>query len=139
MGSYKHIEKCVGEYIATHYTSPIEVGVGNNPGAAGIIQAAGVPVRCTDLRERIVPEGVVFRTDDVFEPDLSFYWGADVVYAIRPAIEMLPPLIALAENLGCDLLVYHLGFETYGNGGETIDCGVLLHRYVRGSEPVKKR
>ena len=139
MGSYKHIEKCVGEYIATHYASPVEVGVGNNPGAAGIIQAAGVPVRCTDIRDRIVPEGVVFRTDDVFEPDLSFYDGADVVYAIRPAIEMLPPLIALAEKLGCDLLVYHLGFETYGNGGEIIDCGVLLHQYVRGSEPVKER
>ncbi len=138
MGSYKHVEKCVGEYIAAHYTSPVEVGVGNNPDAAGVIHAAGISVRCTDIRKRIVPEGVVFRIDDVFEPDLSIYYGADVVYAIRPAIEMLPPLIALAKNLGCDLLVYHLGFETYENGGERIDCGVLLHRYVRGSEPVKK-
>lgn len=138
MGSYKHIENRVGEYITTHYTSPVEVGVGNNPGAVGVIRAAGVPVRCTDIRERIVPEGVVFRIDDVFEPDLSFYQGADVVYAIRPAIEMLPPLITLAQRLGCELLVYHLGFETYGNGGEMIDCGVLLHRYVRGSEPVKE-
>lgn len=139
MGSYKRIEKCVGDYIASHYRGPVEVGVGNNPGAAELIHAAGIPVRCTDIRERIVPEGVVFRIDDVFEPDLSIYSGADVIYAIRPAIEMLPPLIALAQRLGCDLLVYHLGFETYENGGETIDCGVLLHRYVRGSEPVKER
>ena len=138
MGSYKHIEKCVGEYIATHYASPVEVGVGNNPGAAEVIHAAGLPARCTDIRERIVPEGVIFRIDDVFEPLLSFYHGADVVYAIRPAIEMIPPLMDLAEHLGCDLLVYHLGFEAYGTGGETIDCGVLLHRYVRRSEPVKE-
>jgi uncharacterized UPF0146 family protein len=138
MGSYKHIENCVGRYIAGHYASPVEVGVGNNPGAAAVIHAAGIPVRCTDIRDRTVPEGIRFRVDDVFEPDVSFYEGADAVYAIRPAIEMVPPLIALAERLGCDLLVYHLGFETYGNGGERIDCGVVLHRYVRGSEPVKE-
>ncbi len=138
MGSYKHIENCVGEFIATHYASPVEVGVGNNPGAAGIIHEAGIPVRCTDIRDRAVPEGILFRIDDVFEPDFPFYQGADVIYAIRPAIEMVPPLIALAERLGCDLLVYHLGFETYKNGGERIDCGVILHRYVRGSEPVKE-
>jgi len=139
MGSYKRIEKCVGEYIATQYASPVEVGVGNNPGAAEVIRAAGIPVRCTDIRDRTVPEGILFCIDDVFEPDLSIYHEADVIYAIRPAIEMLPPLITLAERLGCDLLVYHLGFETYENGGERIDCGVLLHRYVRGSEPVKER
>jgi uncharacterized UPF0146 family protein len=138
MGSYKHIETCVGTYIAGHYASPVEVGVGRNPGAAETIRAAGIPVRCTDVKALDLPEGITFRIDDVFEPDLPFYAGADVIYAIRPAIEMVPSLIALAERLGCDLLVYHLGFETYENGGESIDCGVLLHRYVKGSEPVKK-
>ncbi|MDD1693338.1 MAG: hypothetical protein LUQ71_01305 [Methanoregula sp.] len=138
MGSYKHIETCVGRYIAGHYTSAVEVGVGRNPDAAEIIHAAGIPVRCTDVRALSLPEGIVFTIDDVFEPDLSFYQGADVIYAIRPAVEMVPSLISLAERAGCDLLVYHMGFEIYGNGGERIDCGVLLHRYVRGSKPVKQ-
>ena len=44
---------------------------------------------------------------------------------------------ALARAINCDLLVYHLGFEVYENGGERIDCGVLLHRYVTASETVK--
>jgi len=138
MGSYKHIENCVGRYIAGHYRNAIEVGVGRNPDAAEIIHAAGIPIRCTDVKTFNLPEGLAFIIDDVFEPDLPFYQGADVIYAIRPAVEMVPSLIALAEQIGCDLLVYHLGFETYGNGGETIDCGVLLHRYVRGSKPVKQ-
>jgi uncharacterized protein len=138
MGSYKHIENCVGRYIAGHYRNPVEVGVGRNPNAAAIVHAAGIPIRCTDVKDLVLPEGIVYAVDDVFEPDIAFYRGADVIYAIRPAIEMVPSLIALAETIGCDLLVYHLGFETYGNGGETIDCGVLLHRYVRGSEPVKE-
>jgi uncharacterized protein len=138
MGSYKHIENCVGRYIAGHYRNAVEVGVGRNPDAAAIIHAAGIPVRCTDVRAFMLPDSIAFAVDDVFEPDITFYQGADVIYAIRPAIEMVPALIALAERLRCDLVVYHLGFETYGNGGETIDCGVLLHRYVRGSEPVKE-
>jgi uncharacterized protein len=138
MGSYKHIETCIGGYIAGHYSRPVEIGIGRNPGAAVVIQAAGIPVRCTDVRGLVLPDGISFALDDVFEPDLRFYTGADVIYAIRPALEMVPPLIALARRIGCDLLVYHLGFECYRDGGETIDCGVLLHRYVRRSEPVEQ-
>ena len=137
MGSYKHIETCVGKYISEHYTSAVEVGVGNNPGAALLIHEAGIPVSCTDIRERDVPRGIGFIIDDIFAPDLPVYTGAGVIYAIRPAEEMIPPLIALAEKIGCDLLVYHLGFESYGDGGEKIDCGVILHRYYR-SEPVEQ-
>ena len=51
---------------------------------------------------------------------------------------MIPPLLTLARAINSDLLVYHLGFETYANGGERIDCGVLLHRYVTASEPIKQ-
>ena len=138
MGSYKHIETCIGRYIAHHYSSPVEVGIGRTPDAAVIIHAAGIPVRCTDVRSFVLPDGITFALDDVFEPDFHFYTGADVIYAIRPAIEMIPPLIALARRIGCDLLVYHLGFERYGDGGEPIDCGVLLHRYFRQSEPVEQ-
>ena len=138
MGSYKHIENCVGRYIVGHYRNPVEVGIGRNLDAAAIVRAAGIPIRCTDVRTLELPEGIVYAVDDVFEPDIPFYRGADVIYSIRPAVEMVPALIALAGRIGCDLLVYHLGFETYGDGGETIDCGVLLHRYVRGSEPVKE-
>jgi len=139
MDSYKHIETSIGDYIAGHYATVVEIGVGNNPGAASIIHAAGIPIRCTDIRLRDLPAGMAFVIDDVFEPDLSIYAGADLIYAIRPAIEMMAPLIALAKRADCDLLVYHLGFEFYESGGDRIDCGVILHRYVRGSEPVKER
>jgi hypothetical protein len=139
MGSYKHIETCIGEYIAKHYTYAIEVGIGENTEAARILLNAGTRVRCTDVKDREVPEWLYFTSDDIFSPDISLYKGADVIYAIRPAIEMIPPLLELAQTINCDLIVYHLGFECYGNGGEKIDCGVLLHRYFKASEPVKQR
>jgi uncharacterized UPF0146 family protein len=81
------------------------------------------------------PKDLAFIIDDVFSPDISRYEGADIIYAIRPAIEMIPPLITLAQRVNCDLIVYHLGFESYGNGGEIIDCGVILYRYFRRQNP----
>jgi hypothetical protein len=51
---------------------------------------------------------------------------------------MIPPLISLAGRINCDLLVYHLGFELFGNGGEKIECGVLLHRYYKGQGALKQ-
>ena len=139
MGSYKHIETCIGEYIAKHYTNTVEVGIGKNTEVARILLNAGIRVRCTDVKECGVPGWLCFTIDDVFSPDISLYKGADIIYAIRPAVEMIHPLLALARTINCDLIVYHLGFECYGNGGEKIDCGVLLHRYFRASEPVKQR
>ena len=138
MGSYKHIEHAVGEYIAARYSRAIEAGIGNNTDAAELVAGAGALKGCTDIRPLTLPPSLNFHQDDIFDPDMSHYRGADVIFAIRPAIEMLPPLIRIASEADCDLVVYHLGFEQYGDGGEKIDCGVLLHRYRKRSEPVKE-
>jgi uncharacterized UPF0146 family protein len=132
MCRYKHIERSIGEYIAGRYRRAVEVGIGNNPEAARLIKAAGALMLCTDIRPGIRHDGLAVVTDDVFEPDLRLYEGADLIYAVRPGVEMVPPLIALARRVNSDLLVYHLGCEIYGDGGEVVDCGpVLLHRYHR--------
>jgi hypothetical protein len=135
MGDYKHIEKSIGKYIASHYTRAIEVGIGRNEEAALIVRNAGVLVRCTDVKPLEIPDNLPFSQDDIFSPDITLYTGAEVVYAIRPAIEMIPPLISLAKRINADLVVYHLGFESYENGGEIIDCGVLLHLYHIRQKP----
>ena len=138
MGEYKHIEKCVGTYIAAHYDSAVEIGIGRNMTAAEILYHAGKRIRCTDITTMISDSDLVVIADDVFEPDMGIYEGSDVIYAIRPAIEMVPPMISLAKRINADLLVYHLGFELYGDGGETVDCGVLLHRYHKRQNPSKR-
>jgi uncharacterized protein len=135
MGDYKHIEKCIGNYIASHYARAIEVGIGWNEEAAIIVSSRGALMRCTDVKEIAISPGLPFLQDDIYSPDDSLYTGAEVVYAIRPAPEMIPPLIELAERINADLIVYHLGFESFGNGGEKIDCGVLLHRYHMRQKP----
>jgi len=135
MGDYKHIETCIGIYIATHYSRAIEVGIGRNEEAARIVNNAGTLIRCTDEKPLSLSGGLSFSQDDIFSPDVSLYTGAEVIYTIRPAVEMVPPLLLLAQRINADLLVYHLGFESYEGGGELIDCGVILHQYHRRQNP----
>jgi len=135
MGDYKHIETCIGKYIASHYTRAIEIGIGRNEEAAKIVSSTGALIRCTDVKVFELSGSLPFFLDDIFSPDDSLYTGAEVIYAIRPAPEMIPPLIRLAERINADLIVYHLGFESYDNGGKIIDCGVLLHQYHMRQKP----
>ncbi len=130
---YNQIETAVGTYIRDQYHRAVEVGFGGKTIAAEIIMAAGIPVLCTDVHpypDTPVPSVV----DDVFTPTLSLYTGADVIYAIRPGTEIIPPLMDLARRINADLIVYHLGFELYENGGERIFVeNILLHRYIRAA------
>jgi len=130
-GPIKQIERTVGAYVGARYGSAVEVGCGSNTTAAETARAAGCRVRAVDIRP--CETGTIpFARDDVFAPDLALYRGADVIYAVRPGVEMVPPLIALARTCGCDLLVYHLGDEVWLGGGERIATGgVVLHRYHR--------
>jgi uncharacterized UPF0146 family protein len=131
MVGYKRIENCIGRYIAKHYRNPVEVGVGNNFTTAEYIVSMGISNRCTDLKPQTAPCGIQFIQDDIFSPNTILYHKADLLYSVRPAAEMVPPMMDLARDINCDLLVYHLGFEYYGDGGELIDCGVILHRYYK--------
>lgn len=132
-GPIKQIERTVGAYVGARYGSAVEVGCGSNTTAAETALAAGCRVRAVDIRPCETGE-IPFARDDVFAPDLALYRGADVIYAVRPGVEMVPPLIALAEACGCDLLVYHLGDEVWLGGGERIAAGgVVLHRYYRAA------
>ncbi len=126
------IETTVGTWLVSQgYQKAVEVGFGGKTVAAELLRDSGIPVLCTDIHEypnSPVPSVV----DDCIEPDFSLYEGADLIYTIRPGIEIVPALIRLAEMVNADLIIYHLGFEVYLDGGERIPtAGLVLHRYVR--------
>jgi uncharacterized UPF0146 family protein len=137
MRTYKHIELNIAAFIASRYHNVIEIGIGNNNSVASLLAQKGVKVRATDIKSVTPVLGVSLHQDDIFSPKRALYHGADLIYAIRPGIEMVPPMIDLAAYIGCDLLIYHLGNEIYGHGGEIIDCGVILHRYYAVQNPSK--
>jgi hypothetical protein len=129
-GRIKQIERAVGAYVGARYGTAVEIGCGANLVAAETARAAGCRVRAVDLRP-CATGAIPFARDDVFAPDLELYRGTAVIYSVRPGIEMVPALVAIARACDCDLLVYHLGDEIWLDGGERILAGdgVLLHRY----------
>ncbi|KAF1078700.1 UPF0146 family protein [Methanogenium sp. MK-MG] len=129
MGGYKHIEEHFSRYIIGNYQSATEVGVGRNFSVADALARAGVTVKTTDILPQQPPEGIPFLLDDVCSPDTACYRGTALIYAVRPGIEMVPCIIALARSVNADCIIYHLGDEIYERGGRIIDCGVVLHQY----------
>jgi len=129
MGGYKHIEECIFNYISKKYQDVVEIGIGNNFEVASCLLKAGLKVLGTDVVQKSNNPPVPFAVDDIFEPETGLYMGADLLYAIRPGPEMVPPAIDLAKKINCDLLVYHLGNEIYGDGGRIVDCDIVLHCY----------
>jgi hypothetical protein len=71
MDEYKHIETCIGRYIADNYLHAVEVGIGKNTVAAQILSRAGILLRSTDVKKMPVPDDLAFIIDDVFSPDIS--------------------------------------------------------------------
>ncbi|MBN2734829.1 MAG: hypothetical protein JXQ82_08250 [Methanomicrobiaceae archaeon] len=133
MKNHKSIEEAFYGYLKSYSkkTRIIEAGIGKNPHIAQKLKDEGYDIRACDIKENLPDCGILIKTDDIFEPDLNFYKGADLIYSVRPGIEMIPPLIAIAKNVKAELIVYHLGNEIYENGGEIINCGVILHRYYK--------
>lgn len=130
MVNYKSIEERIADYIAEHYRSAVEVGIGRNTVVSEILAERSVDIRATDIKEcRECRVG--FTKDDITSPDISIYEDRELIYSIRPGVEMVPDLIRTAKAAGADLIVYHLGNEIFESGGEIIDCGVILHRYYK--------
>ncbi|NLO78320.1 MAG: hypothetical protein GX097_07520 [Methanomicrobiales archaeon] len=129
MENHKHIEDRFSRFIIETYRSAIEIGVGRNFTTAEFAVRAGVTVKTTDLFPQQPPEDVLFLRDDVCAPDTAWYEGTELIYAVRPGIEMVPCIIALAQSVNADCIIYHLGNEIYERGGRIIDCGVVLHQY----------
>jgi len=92
-------------YIARNYRGRVvEVGVGYYSQVAGLLAAQGLQVTLTDREERLVA-GLKVEKDDIFSPRLELYRGAELIYSIRPPLEMQLAMGDLAVKVGADVLV----------------------------------
>jgi uncharacterized UPF0146 family protein len=89
----------------------VEVGIGNRTAVASALLAAGVAVTATDIRERTVPDGVTFVRDDVTDPALGVYDGADAIYALNCPPELHRSIATLARRVGADCHFTTLGAD----------------------------
>ena len=92
-------------YIARNYRGKVvEVGVGYYSDVAGLLVAQGLQVILTDREERLVA-GLKVEKDDIFSPRLELYRGAEMIYSIRPPLEMQLAMGVVAKEVGADVLI----------------------------------
>ena len=91
--------------------SVVEVGIGNRTAVSSALLAADVAVTATDIRERTVPDGVTFVQDDVTDPTLDVYDGADAIYALNCPPELHRSIAMLARRVDADCHFTTLGAD----------------------------
>jgi uncharacterized UPF0146 family protein len=118
--TYRRVEELV-EYIANKYRRSAEIGIGHFPDLAFALIAKGAEVFATD----IIPfsyKGLRVVVDDVTAPDISLFYGVDLIYSMRPPPELIFYMDRLAARLSAALIVKPLSSE-FVDGRETVRHG----------------
>ena len=108
------------EYIANTYTSAAEIGIGSFPDVGFALQEKGLQVFATDIKP-IHYDGMKICRDDITNPDLTLYRGFELIYSIRPPLEMLPYMKLVAKEMNADMIIKPLSSEY--PGGQLIHGG----------------
>lgn len=101
------------DYIVSGYDSAVEIGIGHYPDVGLALLKKGIHVFATD----IIPfhhDGIEIFVDDISHPDLSLYSGIQIMYAIRPPLELVPYMKRVAKEVNADLIVKLLSSECPG-------------------------
>lgn len=116
----------IAEWISQSYRVAdkiVEVGVGEVPCVLAELRERlpDCKLVATDVQEVPVPEGVRFVLDDVTQPELSVYGGADLIFSLRAPPDLYPALTGLAEKVKSDLLIKPASSEESPRWGELIN------------------
>ncbi|MCS7121225.1 MAG: UPF0146 family protein [Archaeoglobaceae archaeon] len=104
----------LAEYIALRWKKVAEIGIGNYFEVAKKLKEIGIEVLATDVIERKVPNGIKFFVDDVTNPKIEIYRGVELIYSIRPPIELYKPITNLAKRLKVSCIIKPLSGEFPG-------------------------
>jgi uncharacterized protein len=102
------------DYIAENYSQTrkiVEVGVGHRIDVAIQVKTRlpNAEVVVTDINDSWVrahrTPKVKAVVDDVSNPKLALYAGAELIYSLHPPVELVQSLVSLANLVGADLLL----------------------------------
>ena len=102
------------DYIRENYPRAgkiIEVGVGQRVNVAERVKES-LPlaeILVTDQNEASMRSHATKKVrvvaDDLMFPQRAIYDGASLIYSINPPVEIVPPMVELAERVGADLVI----------------------------------
>ncbi len=110
----------VAEFIIKRYCKAnkiVEVGVGKKPQTAlKLSKALNAEIIVTDVKPEVIApltkeKKIKAIIDDVFNPNLEIYKGANLIYAIRPNPEVQGQVVNIALRVGADALLKTLNDE----------------------------
>jgi uncharacterized UPF0146 family protein len=99
--------------VAGRYRSAVEVGFGGLADVALALQERGLRIAAADIRT-FAHEGLETFTDDITAPDLSLYQGFQVLYAIRPPLELVSYIRRVTLAVSADMIIKPLSSEYPG-------------------------
>ena len=112
----------IAEYISKKYSSAkkiIEVGIGRSPYTALLLQKLlpKTELKVVDVDREAVEElrkiGLKAFVDDLTNPSLEIYRGADLIYSIRPPFELIPKIASLGIRTGSDIMIAPLSEDAH--------------------------
>ena len=112
--------KGLSDYMAVTYHCAAEIGVGHFPDVGLNLLKKGLRVFATDVKPFLY-DGLDVFVDDVTHPDLSLFTGVEIVYSVRPPLELVPYMERLSKQVLADLAVKPLyseypGWQLTGTG-----------------------
>ena len=114
--------KEVAELIANLYPDAekiVEIGVGSAPWTLlnlrkllpkTILLAIDVD---QDSIMKLRELGLNAEIDDILNPRIELYQKSNLIYSIRPPMELINPMAKLAEKVGADILIFPLSEDSY--------------------------
>lgn len=109
METHRGVED-LAEYIAARHRKGAEIGIGHFPDLAFALMRRGVEVFATDIIA-LSYEGLRMVVDDVTAPDVSLFYGVNLIYSMRPPPELIFYMDRLAQRLSVSLIVKPLSSE----------------------------
>ena len=108
------------EYVASAYTSAAEIGIGSFADVGLALQEKGLRIFATDIKP-FHYDGIEVYMDDITDPDLTLYRGIQLIYSIRPPLELVPYMKRVAKEVSADMIIKPLSSEY--PGGQITDGG----------------
>jgi len=114
--------KEVAELIANLYPDAekiVEIGVGSAPWVLlnlrkllpkTILLAIDVD---QDSIMKLRELGLNAEIDDILDPRIELYQKSNLIYSIRPPMELINPMAKVAEKVGADILIFPLSEDSY--------------------------
>ena len=111
--------EAIAGYILKNYKNKVvEVCVGNYFKVAEKLSKK-LDIICVDLKPRKTPD-IKFYVDDIMEPNLSIYKNSELIYSLRPPLELYSYIVKISKAVNADCLIRPFGNE-FSNDGKLIN------------------